>query len=74
MLRVVLPSLLEFVPWVLSWGADARVHGPAELREQVAESLRLAAKQYYDAASEGSVGPAQVDLPDAAFKHGSNPP
>lgn len=46
LLRVVLPSLLEFVPWVLSWGAAARVIGPIELREQVSAALRAAAAQY----------------------------
>lgn len=45
-LRVVLPSLLEFVPWVLSWGPNARVHGPQELRDQVAAELRSAAARY----------------------------
>ena len=45
-LRVVLPSLLEFVPWVLSWGADAQVVAPEELRSQIADSLRSAAGQY----------------------------
>ena len=45
-LSVVLPSLLEFVPWVLSWGADACVVGPDELRGQVACALRTAASRY----------------------------
>lgn len=53
-LRVVLPSLLEFVPWVLSWGADAYVAGPEELRQQVMESLCRAARQYHCAPAEGS--------------------
>jgi predicted DNA-binding transcriptional regulator YafY len=45
-LRVVLPSLLEFVPWVLGWGADAMVIGPAELHEQIANTIRAAAQRY----------------------------
>ncbi len=46
LLRLVLPSLLEFVPWVLGWGAAAKVIGPVELREQVSAALREAAGQY----------------------------
>lgn len=45
-LRVVLPSLLEFVPWVLGWGSDALVVGPPELYEQVAASIGAAAARY----------------------------
>lgn len=47
-LRVVLPSLLEFVPWVLGWGADAMVVGPPELLEQVASAVKAAAARYAD--------------------------
>lgn len=45
-LRFVLPSVLEFVPWVLSWGADATVVGPESLRQQVMETIRSAAANY----------------------------
>lgn len=45
-LRVVLPSLLEFVPWVLGWGADAIVVGPPELHDQIASTVRAAAERY----------------------------
>ncbi|MCC6382252.1 MAG: WYL domain-containing protein [Dehalococcoidia bacterium] len=45
-LELRLPSLLEFVPWVRSWGAEARVVAPPELREDVARTLRAAADQY----------------------------
>ncbi len=45
-LTVVLPSFLEFVPWVLGWGAEARVVGPDELTSQVATALRAAANRY----------------------------
>lgn len=41
-----LPSLLEFVPWVRSWGADVLVLAPESLREQVARDLREAAARY----------------------------
>ncbi len=41
-----LASLLEFVPWVLSWGQQAVVIGPPELRQQVAEAVRRAAARY----------------------------
>lgn len=44
--QVRLPSLLEFVPWVRSWGPDVIVLGPESLREQVARELREAAAQY----------------------------
>jgi len=45
-LELRLPSLLEFVPWVRSWGHAAKVVAPDELRKEVAESLRKAAAQY----------------------------
>lgn len=45
-LELTLPSLLEFVPWVLSWGAGATVVAPAVLRDQVATALRSAAAHY----------------------------
>jgi predicted DNA-binding transcriptional regulator YafY len=45
-LKVVLPSLLEFVPWVLSWGPDARVIGPQELYDQVSTAVRAASALY----------------------------
>jgi proteasome accessory factor B len=45
-LELTLPSLLEFVPWVRSWGPEAMVVGPPELREQVASSLREASARY----------------------------
>ncbi len=47
-LSVILPSFLEFVPWLLGWGAEACVVGPAELRAQVATALRAAAARYPD--------------------------
>ena len=45
-LELRLPSLLEFVPWVLGWGPSARVVGPVLLREQVAQAARSAAALY----------------------------
>lgn len=45
-LRFVLPSLLEVVPWVLSWGADAIVVGPPQLRKQVTTVTAAAAANY----------------------------
>lgn len=45
-MEVRLPSLMEFEPWVRSWGHEAVVVGPPELRRRVAESLRQAASQY----------------------------
>ncbi|MBA4180413.1 MAG: hypothetical protein C0506_07485 [Anaerolinea sp.] len=45
-LKVLLPSLLEFTPWVRSWGPEARVIEPPALRDEVAASLRAAAERY----------------------------
>ena len=41
-----LPSLMEFVPWVRSWGPAVKVVVPEELRSQIADSLRQAAAMY----------------------------
>lgn len=41
-----LQSLLEFAPWVRSWGPEVEVIGPPELREEIASSLRAAAARY----------------------------
>lgn len=45
-LQLRLPSLLEFEPWVRSWGPEACVVAPPELRQAVAESLRAASARY----------------------------
>jgi predicted DNA-binding transcriptional regulator YafY len=45
-LEIQLPSLLEFIPWVRSWGPDAFVIEPPELRRAVAESLHQASARY----------------------------
>lgn len=45
-LRVMLPSLLEFTPWVRSWGPEAFVISPEALRAEVACSLQAAAGRY----------------------------
>jgi len=45
-LELRLPSLLEFVPWVRSWGQEAFVVSPPELVREVADSMALAARQY----------------------------
>jgi predicted DNA-binding transcriptional regulator YafY len=45
-LELTLPSLLEFVPWVLGWGPEAVVISPPELRDQVSHALREAAARY----------------------------
>ena len=44
--EVQLPSLLDFFPWVRSWGPSVRVIGPAELREEIGTSLAKAAAWY----------------------------
>jgi predicted DNA-binding transcriptional regulator YafY len=45
-LSLRLPSLMEFEPWVRSWGGDAVVVEPQLLRERVAASMRAAASLY----------------------------
>ena len=45
-LKVLLPSLLEFTPWVRSWGHEAYVVSPPALRDEVAASMRAAAARY----------------------------
>lgn len=45
-LELLLPGLLEFVPWVRSWGPDVLVIAPRSLREDVATSLAEAHRQY----------------------------
>jgi predicted DNA-binding transcriptional regulator YafY len=42
-LRMILNSLEEIVPWILSWGKECRVLSPAKLRRKV-ESLALIPK------------------------------
>ncbi len=41
-----LDSLLEFIPWVRGWGHQVTVIAPAELLNEVASSMRLAAALY----------------------------
>ena len=45
-LRVRLPSLMEFLPWVRSWGPDAKAISPPEFVRQLAEGHRRAAALY----------------------------
>jgi predicted DNA-binding transcriptional regulator YafY len=45
-MEMTLPSLLDVVPWVLSWGPDVQVVEPPELRQRVVESLKRAAANY----------------------------
>lgn len=45
-MEMTLPSLLDFLPWVLGWGPDVRVVEPPELRERVIESLKRASANY----------------------------
>jgi predicted DNA-binding transcriptional regulator YafY len=44
--EVTLPSLLEFTPWVRSWGPAVRVVAPRELRDEVAAAARQTAALY----------------------------
>jgi predicted DNA-binding transcriptional regulator YafY len=37
---------MEFLPWLRSWGAEARAVSPGELVERVAGDLRAAAARY----------------------------
>jgi predicted DNA-binding transcriptional regulator YafY len=45
-LQARLPSLMEFLPWVRSWGPEARAVSPPELVRRVAEGYRAAAALY----------------------------
>lgn len=45
-MELQLPSLLEFVPWIRSWGPDAVAISPPELVSEVACSLNAAARAY----------------------------
>ena len=38
------PTYLELKPWILSWGASAKVIGPRELKEQVEADIRRMAE------------------------------
>lgn len=50
-LRVSLPSLLEITPWIRTWGPEAVVVEPQELRDDVAASLQAAAANYNERAT-----------------------
>ena len=45
-LELRLPSFLEFVPWVRSWGSAAHVVAPDELRAEIAEDFERASARY----------------------------
>jgi predicted DNA-binding transcriptional regulator YafY len=45
-MRLVVASEVELRPWVLGWGANVEVLGPASLREHVAETMRRGAVIY----------------------------
>jgi proteasome accessory factor B len=45
-LRVSLPTLMDFTPFVLSWGPDVEVLAPASLRAEIAALHRKAAARY----------------------------
>lgn len=53
-LELVLPSMLEFLPWVRSWGHDAVVREPPALREAVERSLMAAVANYASSPPPGS--------------------
>jgi predicted DNA-binding transcriptional regulator YafY len=43
---VSLPTLMDFTPFVLSWGPDVEVLAPASLRAEIATLHRKAAARY----------------------------
>lgn len=45
-LEFQLPTLVEFVPWVRSWGPDVTVVAPDSLRDEIARSLAEAFRHY----------------------------
>jgi predicted DNA-binding transcriptional regulator YafY len=48
LVRAAVTGLVEALRWVLSWGADAEVVAPKELRDAVREELRGALGRYAD--------------------------
>lgn len=45
-LELRIPSFLEFVPWLRSWGSAAYVVAPEELRAEIAADFKRAARRY----------------------------
>jgi predicted DNA-binding transcriptional regulator YafY len=50
-LRMLVTTSVELTTWILGFGPDAEVLGPARLRDQVAKQLREAARRYEGSAS-----------------------
>jgi len=46
LLSVTIGSTLEMKPWIRQWGPDVEVLAPAELRREIAEEMRAAARLY----------------------------
>ncbi len=44
--RARVSGTVEITPWIRSWGADAEVLEPRELRERIAEESRRQAELY----------------------------
>lgn len=61
-LELRLGSLLEIQPWILSWGPQAEVLAPAQLRSAVRAAFRAAARLYES--PEQSPAPARPSAPD----------
>ena len=53
-LTVRLPHLMEFIPWIRTWGPEALVVEPESLRDEVADSLIAAADRYREAPHQGA--------------------
>lgn len=51
-LTMTVPSLVEIVPWVRSWGPDVEVIGPKALRELIATEAMAVARLYGGAGDE----------------------
>jgi proteasome accessory factor B len=47
-LLVVIGSTLEMKPWIRQWGKDCEVLAPEDLRREIAEEMRAAARNYGD--------------------------
>jgi proteasome accessory factor B len=45
-LSVTIGSTLEMKPWIRQWGKDCEVLAPADLRREIAEEMRAAARKY----------------------------
>jgi predicted DNA-binding transcriptional regulator YafY len=66
LVRAQVTGLVEAQRWVLSWGADAEVVAPKELRDAVRAELAGALRRY----AEGPVGAGEKEVVSASWDRG----